>query len=78
MEGLLPWIEQALIEEITDMVKVVGKDEKAVKRITCKNCASILEFTKSETRRVKYGDYSGDSWYENIINCPVCNEEIKT
>lgn len=42
------------------MPVIVGKDEKAVKRITCKNCASINEYTQSEVRSISRGrDYGG-------------------
>ena len=54
------------------MAKVVGRDEKAVKRITCLNCASILEYTPSEAVTKRGGDYSGDTWTYKIINCPTC------
>ncbi len=58
------------------MVKVVGRNESAVRRATCKSCASILEFTKAETRRVGHTDYLGDTDYYDILDCPVCKEEV--
>lgn len=43
------------------MVVIVGKDPKKVRCCTCNNCASILEYTLSETRTRLVCDYSGDS-----------------
>lgn len=61
------------------MVKVVGKDEKAIKRITCKNCASILEYTQSETKRGKFNvDWTGDGDDKDYIDCPTCNDRVVT
>lgn len=40
------------------MVKVVGRDETAIKRITCKRCASVLEYnTLSEAKEYHGTDY---------------------
>ena len=58
------------------MVKVVGKDETAVQRITCRNCASILEYTPSETERYDGKDYSGGSAGKIWIDCPNCGHEV--
>jgi DNA-directed RNA polymerase subunit RPC12/RpoP len=59
------------------MVKIVGKDESAVKRITCKSCASILEYTLSEVKSIRHScDYLGDCEYDDGIVCPNCNENV--
>lgn len=43
------------------MVKVVGRDETAVRRITCWSCASVLEYTQSEVVNITHShDYLGD------------------
>ena len=54
------------------MVKVVGRDETEVKRITCKNCASILEYTNSEVKSM--GNREG--YY--YISCPECDKQVLT
>jgi len=41
------------------MVKIVGKDESFVKRVTCRSCASILEYTLNEVREYHGTDYTG-------------------
>ena len=61
------------------MPKVVGKDDKYVKRITCRNCASIIEYTESEVRNLWSGtDYSGGSDGADGFECPQCGKEIHT
>ena len=54
------------------MVKVIGKDESAIKRITCRNCASILEYTLSEVKESHGQDISGCSDGYAWILCPSC------
>jgi hypothetical protein len=59
------------------MVKVVGRDESKVKRITCKNCASILEYTKSEVVNLWAGtDYGGGPDGANGFKCPNCGSNV--
>lgn len=58
------------------MVQVVGKDQSAVKRVTCKSCASILEYTPSEVKKETGRDYSGGSDGREWINCPSCGHEV--
>lgn len=58
------------------MAQVVGKDTSFVKRITCKKCASILEYTLSEVKTVNGHDYSGGPDGKEYIQCPSCNKEV--
>lgn len=58
------------------MAKVVGRDESAVKRVTCGNCASIIEYTGADTRIGEGSDYSGDTWYYDYIECPNCTYKV--
>ena len=61
------------------MAKVVGRDDRAVKRITCRECAAIVEYTPSEVRNLWSGkDYSGGSDGADGFNCPSCNHLIHT
>lgn len=61
------------------MAKVVGRDESAVKRITCRKCAAIVEHTPSEVRNLWSGtDYGGGSDGADGFNCPNCVNEIHT
>lgn len=58
------------------MVQVVGKDQSAVKRVTCRGCASILEYTQSEVKAYHGRDYSGGPDGKEWINCPSCGKEV--
>ena len=54
------------------MVKVVGRDESAVKRVTCRHCASILEYTSKEVRSRHGTDYGGGPDGAEWVDCPNC------
>lgn len=54
------------------MVKIVGRDESAVKRITCRKCATILEYTLSEVKEQHGTDYSGGPDGRKWVDCPNC------
>lgn len=54
------------------MVKVVGRDESAVKRVTCRGCASVLEYKQSEVQRRDGHDYTGGADGEEYVTCPDC------
>lgn len=61
------------------MAKVVGRDERAVLRITCYECAAIVEYTPSEVRNLWSGtDYGGGPDGADGFNCPNCGNEIHT
>ena len=57
------------------MVKVV---EITYKKLTCKKCDSVLEYTFSDiaTHRHSY-DYTGSFEVTTGIRCPVCYTIIK-
>lgn len=58
------------------VVKVVGKDEAAVKKTTCKNCASILEYTLADTEVHVHRDYGGGSDSYRWLKCPACGNDM--
>ena len=58
------------------MATVVGVDNSKVLRTTCRNCASILEYTPSETRERHSTDISGCSDIDHMLTCPKCGKEI--
>jgi hypothetical protein len=58
------------------MIKIVGNDETVVKRCTCKNCSSILEYTMSDTVTDYYTDHLRSREYFKYILCPKCNYQI--
>jgi hypothetical protein len=58
------------------MVRIIGKDEREMRRVTCRFCASILEYTQSETTTRWVGDYSGDREQIRELQCPGCINKI--
>lgn len=59
------------------MVQVIGKDEAYVRKVSCYNCASVLQYTQNETHKVKKNvDYLGDYDLCNCVTCPTCNTEV--
>ena len=58
------------------MVSIVGLAKSAVKRVTCRNCASKLEYTLSEVQSFTSHDYGGGSDLNHYINCPKCNQQV--
>lgn len=59
------------------MVTVVGIDPSKVKKKSCNNCASVLEYTESEIKRVDGKDYSGGADGYTYITCPKCGHDVK-
>lgn len=68
---------EAQSERKRQMVQVVGKDPGAVKRVTCKGCASILEYTQSEIQNFTHYDYGGGSDIVYYIICPSCGKQVQ-
>lgn len=58
------------------MVKVIGRDVSAAKQVTCRKCASILEYTLSEVKEYHGRDYSGGSDGQEWIDCPKCKSKV--
>lgn len=60
------------------MARVIGKDEKHVHEVTCKNCASVIEYTKSEEQEHVGKDCGGGTDIRRWIICPSCGSEVTT
>lgn len=58
------------------MVKVIGRDKSEVKRITCRSCASILEYTSNEVQTYNWIDYSGGRNVSEWVHCPNCGAQV--
>lgn len=58
------------------MAKVIGKDESAVKRVTCQNCAAIVEYVKNDVQTYNGTDYSGGPDGHTWVDCPACLNKI--
>lgn len=57
-------------------VKVVGTAKDKVRRVTCLNCASKLEFLNSDVQQRDYKDMAGVTDTTYWIVCPQCKETI--
>jgi uncharacterized protein with PIN domain len=58
------------------MVRVVGIDKEKIKKITCNECASKLEFVESEVESRSYS-CCGKSESGRFITCPKCQSWIE-
>lgn len=58
------------------MVKVVGRDESAVKRTTCYSCAAVLEYTQRGMKTFTSRDYTESTNTEYYITCPDCGSRV--
>ena len=57
-------------------MKIIKRNELPIeiKRITCKKCGSIFEFTKDECKATSQLGVMHDGLGSYNINCPVCNK----
>jgi ribosomal protein S27AE len=55
---------------------VIGIDDKAKKRRTCDNCASIIQYTMADTTSQIERDYTGDGEMVHRLRCPNCGKSI--
>lgn len=60
------------------MPTIVGKDNSVVKRVTCRNCSSVLEYTPAEEQRDYTSDYTGSKDYYSYVLCPCCGKQVVT
>lgn len=57
------------------MVEIVGDDPQIKKRVTCRECGAILEYTPIETISAKHTDYSGSTETWHYVECPRCSNK---
>lgn len=61
------------------MIKIIGRDESAVKNITCRECATRLEYTLNDVVTLWRGtDYGGGPDGAKGFKCPNCNSNVIT
>lgn len=58
------------------MPTIIGEDKTVFKQITCKHCASILQYTPAEVKMYEGKDYSCGAGGCKYIICPKCNTEV--
>lgn len=56
--------------------RVAGKDPKAIKRITCRHCTSIVEYIEADIKTKSY-TVMGDSSGHREVKCPSCKQGIE-
>jgi RNase P subunit RPR2 len=59
------------------MATIVGKEPREMRRCTCRNCASIIEYTQNETTTRWASDYGGDREQIRELACPGCGHNIQ-
>lgn len=59
------------------MAVVVGRDQTALKRVTCGKCASIIEYSRGEVRLLwSDTDYGGGPDGAEGFGCPNCGQNV--
>lgn len=58
------------------MATVVGYDESAKLRCTCRNCGAIVEYVPNDIQSAKVYDYGGGCDVVYYIKCPGCGKDI--
>jgi len=59
------------------MATIIGKEPREIRRCSCRNCASIIEYTLSETTTRWVSDYSGDRETIRELRCPGCGNNVE-
>lgn len=54
-------------------ITILGKDPSTAKRVTCRNCGSILEYHSVDIKEYYSYDYQGGRDLHKYITCPCCN-----
>ena len=58
-------------------MKIIGIDESKKKKATCRECASIIEYTPHEVITLWSGtDISGGSDGARGFKCPCCGHDV--
>lgn len=57
-------------------IEKVGDDESAKKRVTCKDCGSILQYLPIDIKQGKES-HQGDVDYVYYIECPCCKNNVR-
>ena len=58
-------------------VKKVGQDKKKIRKATCNNCASKLEFLTKDVKFQGLSDMCESAGGYNYIVCPECKQQVK-
>lgn len=58
------------------MIEIIGTDEAKKRKITCKECCSILSYTNFDTVVEVRTDYTGGKDRYRVLCCPKCNNKM--
>ncbi len=58
------------------MVSIVGKAPEFVQQARCRQCASVLEYTRGEVKKRTEKDYTQCIDTIRFIICPSCGSEV--
>jgi len=58
------------------MINIIGKDDSLLKKVTCQNCASILEYLPVDIEEKHLICIDGSRTTTRYITCPCCKKEI--
>lgn len=54
------------------MIKIVGQDGSIARRVTCRNCGAILEYTPHDLKELQTKDITGSADITFCLKCPQC------
>jgi DNA-directed RNA polymerase subunit RPC12/RpoP len=57
-------------------IEIVGENESAKRRATCRKCGAVLEYLPVDVKVREVGDYSGEINTVYSIECPRCKGRI--
>ena len=60
------------------MIEIIGKDTTILKRVTCKNCTSVLQYSNVDVKKDYSTDYTGGRDYYSYVQCPCCGNKVVT
>ena len=60
------------------MIRVIGQDDSVAKRVTCRHCGAILEYTPHDLQEQQTRDISGSADIEFYLKCPQCGRHVYT
>lgn len=58
------------------MIKVIGQDGSVARRVTCRNCGAILEYTPNDLKERQTKDITGSADITFYLKCPQCDRHV--
>jgi hypothetical protein len=57
-------------------IRKIGDDQGRLHKVTCRNCASVLEYLLCDVKEKTTHDYDGGSDIYRWIECPQCKQHV--